>query len=159
MLRLLLFTTKIWRPKNRLISGETQYTAYHNQKKDAVKAMTLRRLLVCLQNRNSSQIESLRKIFKCESSFIKHFTSREFKPGNLQQYHRLPHCGRLHLPGRPTSTIQTTISIYFRIKYVLELDFLIFIFHRTFASCGPDQVHILDDSLKTLHMYCGKRVP
>ena len=157
VLRLLFFTTDIWRFKNLLISGETHFTAYHNQKNDAVKAMTLKRLVVCLQSRDYSQIESLRDIFKCESSFIKHCISREFKPGNLQQYHRLPHCGRLYLPG--TSTIQTTISIFVRKKYVLELDFLIFDFYRTFDSCGPDQVNILDDSLKTLHMYCGKRVP
>ena len=44
-------------------------------------------------------------------------------------------------------------------SHILQFDFILFTFYRTFSTCGPDKLHLVDHTVNKTHVYCGSRRP
>ena len=133
------------------------FTTYNGSSDIFTKALLIRRTSLCSQAYMNNLQKQFAHMFYCVSSYIRHcrFTidSSTSKKHNMS----ISFCSKIYLMFIPPGT--TLYSIYSIPEHFISIDFLVFIFFRTFDVCGPDKVNVLDISIKENHIYCGRRTP
>ena len=144
---------------NLNIIDATYFTALNVSMKHSPIKSVINKMLACSLTETFSLGERLRNTLDCLSPYIIHCmpTNNSFIPSRTAHYSYFPFCGIILI--LPISSIHSHLSLHVLKDHILQFDFLLFMFYRTFASCGPDDLHLVDQSINKSYVYCGSRMP
>ena len=144
---------------NPNITDATYFTALNISMKHSPIKSVINKMLACSLTQTFSLRERLKNTLDCLSLYILHCepTNNSFISSRTAHYSNFPFCGAVLI--LPRSSIHSHLSLHVLKEHILQFDFLLFMFYRTFASCGPDDLHLVDQSINKTYVYCGSRMP